>query len=342
MVALMNFGEMGTFLKTHLGNLIAQKTEIASPHIIFLPVPDDYEAQFHLQSLLGELQAINWLIFSTFGSFQQKEENLYPILQIIREILFIDDEIVEQNAQLPPEDRLPQIGSYIIPDFLQSIPQIDTLYKLMARLYSPEETRNIFSQISETLESQTEEILDAFEERFHTLYQTILDVFATVAKELFQIDGMIFLYNDLHMSDTNSLQWLEYSAITPVKLERPIIIIACFPESLSAEFLQNWPPQARFSLYDPTQPFSSEDANHSLHLPNESSSPKNTINARSENGDNLDEGIETEEDPPIYMPEEPEHPEDQLPEEYLALEAKFLYDYLSGNGMIKKFPPPKL
>lgn len=246
--------DLKKFLNHHISSYVHGDPNQLSPKLAFIPIKEDYDVARVLNSILTQEQANNWLVFNTTGSFQHQDEKLFPILQLIREILFIEDNILSINAKLPESERLPQIGKYLVPEFLHTIPNIEFLYNLIAQVSTDEEKEWLLSdRFGNPILDESNEIPLRIQNSTK-LYATILQVFNRVIKELFEVKGIIFIYNHLHKSDLNSLNWLEYSACGTLAESVPLFIIACYPEHLNADFLDSWPKSAKYVQFVQTEP----------------------------------------------------------------------------------------
>ena len=246
--------ELKVFLNNHISSFCRANSTELSPKVIFIPISEESDIQTELSPLLVELNASDWPVFNTYGSFHHQDEKLYPILQLIREILFIDDNIVAINASLPKSEQIPQIGNYLIPEFLQTIPKIEDLYKLIAQVASVEEQERFWTENpSPSVPLQDVQTIPTIQ-NVSDLYEITLQVFSRVISDLFEVRGMIFIYNNLQESDLNSLKWLEYSARGKVTENLPLIILACYPEELNPDFIDSWAKSARFAHFIRTKP----------------------------------------------------------------------------------------
>ncbi|UYP48082.1 hypothetical protein NEF87_004367 [Candidatus Lokiarchaeum ossiferum] len=266
----MSDSDLKKFLNHHISSYCHGNPRNISPKLVFIPIDENYDISQLIGNILTADQAKEWLVFNTTGSFHHQNEKLFPILQLIREILFIDDNLLTINAKLSDHERLPQIGKYLIPEFLQSIPNIEQLYKLIAEVSTEEEKEWILSNRNGT---QLVDGLNNIPLRIQNsskLYATILHVFNRVIKELFEVKGMIFIYNHLHKSDLNSLNWLEYSACGTLTESVPLFIIACYPEDLHPDFLDSWPKSAKYVQFIRSEPVHFIDLSSSKEISKES------------------------------------------------------------------------
>ncbi len=220
------------------------------PHLIFLPPSFDDSIVDIIQSTLPHDIASSWLVYPTGNSFTNSGM-LQPILELIRELLFIDPDLVQQNAELPEEDQLQQIGSYLIPDNLADIPNISLFYQVLAEEISEEEQMILFNPDADktlpspSIQSEVHPNSDnsALENPI-SLNPTALIVFRRIILDLFKLEGLILIFEDFEGPNPNDIRWLELLMNQQFSENTPILFIIKPNKQTSIsnirDTIQNW------------------------------------------------------------------------------------------------------
>jgi hypothetical protein len=190
-----------------------------SPKFLLLPAGASSIFSSISQSLVSKLPNKNWLPFEIILRYPVHEP-LGLLLDVCRDLLALDDDLLRENANNPPESRLPQFGSYLIFPFFADLPHITTFFKIIAGEATAEETNFFFDVFSDEMTDKKIEI-----------FTVILEIFARAQKNMYQTDGILISINNLNMLDQDTLLWLGYFLITEISV--PLVILSVEPPSLN-------------------------------------------------------------------------------------------------------------
>ena len=198
-------------LDSLLMNKIPSDKENATPSIILIDSTRDLNFTADLPLIYTACNNLGWQIFECELHEPNSNDVLFPIINFFAEVFALEEAVLIENAKKQENERLMQIGDYLIPDFFMNLPYIQELFRTISN-------------------SHGKQIRDLNSLEMFDLIRTINSIFDFIIHDLFQNHGLIFYIQKMHYIDTTTLSWLRVLFESNMKM--PFLLIGNYDDDL--------------------------------------------------------------------------------------------------------------
>jgi hypothetical protein len=173
------------------------------PKVIMLNADNSNLYKRLLTSIPFLIENFGWNHISSSIDVDLKDSMLEPIFKIFREIFYVPEEILKSNAGAPDDQKLKQVGRFLIPGVFQTLEFID----------------EIFLSINEPTNPDSITKIEFFD--LPNLFDSLVKMAQLIGSVIYNNEGLVFILNDFHFADKTTLSWLKHMLESNVKI--PIV-----------------------------------------------------------------------------------------------------------------------